>query len=447
VLALLFQDPEPAQAGSDFGGTTQVHPLGAAMLGVFAVLAILIPRRWSALPVILLLCFIPAGQRLVIATIDFTFIRLLMVAVWVRIMVRGEWRPLVWNHLDRAMVLWAATSVVTGYLLGMTLTILINRLGAAVDAMMVYFFFRQLIRSHDDLILLTTQFLLSSFAVAGFFFIESRTSRNMFAIFGGVPAITDIRDGRLRCQGAFAHAILAGCFWGCLIPLYLLRAWSGRGWILTSCGIVAALLIVLFCASSTPIMGLGFGMVAAAAYFARSGLRWFRWLIFLWLCVLHFVLMKQPVWHLLARVDILSGSTGWHRYHLVDKFIARFDEWWLVGTLRTGHWGPGLHDITNQFVAEGVAGGIWRLGLFIWVVWLAFTGVSRSMRLPESGRFYQLATWALGTVMFMHCMNFIAVTYFEQIVVEWQMTLAAIASLTLVPGGAPARQLAQLQPA
>jgi hypothetical protein len=49
--------------------------------------------------------------------------------------------------------------------------------------------------------------------------------------------------------------------------------------------------------------------------------------------------------------------------------------------------------------------------------------------------------------MFMHCMNFIAVTYFEQIVVEWQMTLAAIASLTLVPGGAPARQLAQLQPA
>ena len=44
----------------------------------------------------------------------------------------------------------------------------------------------------------------------------------------------------------------------------------------------------------------------------------------------------------------------------------------------------------------------------------------------------------------MHCMNFIAVTYFEQIVVLWQMTLAAIGSLTLVPGASSVRQLAHL---
>jgi hypothetical protein len=70
--------------------------------------------------------------------------------------------------------------------------------------------------------------------------------------------------------------------------------------------------------------------------------------------------------------------------------------------------------------------------------------VSRSLRLPEAGRFYQLASWALGITLFMHCMNFIAVTYFEQIVVLWQMTLAAIGSLTLVPGASSVRQLAHL---
>ncbi|MFT4514933.1 MAG: hypothetical protein ACI91B_003646 [Planctomycetota bacterium] len=37
------------------------------------------------------------------------------------------------------------------------------------------------------------------------------------------------------------------------------------------------------------------------------------------------------------------------------------------------------------------------------------------MRLPEAGRTYCLCTWALGTVLFMHCMDFIAVSYFEQI--------------------------------
>jgi hypothetical protein len=446
VLASLFQDPAvAAQAGAEVGGTTQVHPIGAAALAALSALALLVPRRWSALPIILLLCFVPAGQRVVIATIDFTFLRLLMCVIWLRLLVRSELRPLVWNHLDRAMVLWAVVSVVTGTALALTLTVLINRLGTAIDAMMVYFYFRMLIRTHEDLVTLALQFTVSSFAVAAFFVIENRTSQNMFAVFGGVPPITDVRDGRLRCQGAFAHAILAGCFWACLIPLYLVRGWMGRGWGLPIGGTLAALAIVALCSSSTPIMALGFGGIGLLAWFARGALRWFRWLIVLWLGVLHFLIMKQPVWHLLARVDIVSGSTGWHRYHLVDKFIERFPEWAPLGTLSTAHWGHGLHDVTNQFVAEGVAGGMLRLLLFVGVIWLAFAGVSRSLRLAAAGRTYHLASWALGTILFMHCMNFVAVSYFEQIVVEWQLTLAAIGSLTLVPGAAPERQLAQLQ--
>jgi hypothetical protein len=443
---MLFQDPDlPAQAGSDFGGTTQVHPLGVAALGLTSLLALVLPRRWSALPVILLLCFVPAGQRIVIATVDFTFIRLLMSVVWLRLILRGEIRPFVWNRLDRVMLLWAGTCVVTGFLLGMTLTILINRLGTAVDSMMVYFFFRLLIRHHDDLIHIATQFMVCSFAVAMFFVIENRTHRNMFGALGGVPQITDVRDGRLRCQGAFAHAILAGCFWSALIPFYLLRGWSGRGWILPSAGILAAFVIVLLCASSTPIMAIGFGLMAAGLWHVRRAMRWIRWLVFAWLCVLHFVVMKQPVWHLLARVDIVSGSTGYHRFHLVDKFIENWHDWGLVGTLHTGKWGHGLHDVTNQFVAEGVNGGVARFLMFVWIVVLAFTGVSRSLRLPATSTYYQLASWALGTAMFMHCANFIAVSYFEQIVVEFLMTLAAISSLTLVPGANPVHQLAGLQ--
>ncbi len=441
---MLFQDPDvPAQAGSTFGGETQIHPVGAAALAFLSVMALLVPRRWAALPVIMLLCFIPAGQRLVVATIDFTFIRVLMMVVWLRFFVRGEVRAFVWNHLDRAMILWGAVSIVTGTLLGMTLTIFVNRLGTAIDAMMVYFFFRILIKNHADLAQIAAQFMVCSFAVVMFFLVENRTQKNMFYIFGGVPEFTDIREGRLRCQGAFAHSILAGCFWACLIPFYLVRGWR-RTWILPTFGIASAIGIVALCSSSTPIMAVLFGIVGAAAFLVKGAMRWYRWLIFLWLCVLHFFLMKMPVWHLLARVDVMSGSTGWHRYHLVDKFIERFDEWWLLGTMRTGHWGPGLHDVTNQFVSEGVSGGVWRLALFVWVVWLGFAGASRSMRLPQASPAYRLASWALGTALFMHCMNFIAVTYFEQIVVEWQMTLAVLSSLTLVPGASPARQLAQM---
>jgi len=80
VLAF-FQDPEIAQAGSDFGGTTMVHPVGLAALSLMVMLGLMVPRRWTCLPVILMLCFIPAGQRIVVASIDFTFMRVLMCAL------------------------------------------------------------------------------------------------------------------------------------------------------------------------------------------------------------------------------------------------------------------------------------------------------------------------------------------------------------------------------
>lgn len=441
-MLALFQDPDiPAQAGADFGNTTQLHPIGLAALAFLALLSMLVPRRFTPLPVILLLCFIPAGQRLVIATIDFTFIRVLMVVLWLRLFLRSDLRPIVWNHLDRFMVVWAVVSVITGTLLGATLTIFVNRLGYAVDAMMVYFFFRLIVRDYRDLTFLATAFILSSFAVVVFFVIENRTSRNMFHVFGGVLEFTEQRGGRLRCQGAFAHSILAGCFWACLMPFYFARGWITKRWLLAGLGGGAALAIVVLCASSTPIMAVFFGVVGAGIWFVKGALRWFRWLVFGWLCVLHFFLMDQPVWHLLARIDFVGGSTGWHRFHLVDKFFDRFHEWWLFGTLHTGHWGPGLHDITNQFVAEGCGGGIWRVTLFALTIFLAFAGISRSLRLPDGGPVYKLVSWCLGVALFMHCMNFIGVSYFEQIVTSYLMLLAAISSLTLVPGARVPRQL------
>lgn len=63
--------------------------------------------------------------------------------------------------------------------------------------------------------------------------------------------------------------------------------------------------------------------------------------------------------------------------------------------------------------------------------------------MPGRPQAEKLIAWALGTVLFMHCMNFIAVSYFEQIVALWYMTLAAIASLTLVPGAKVEQQIAE----
>src|SRR2546427_9109837 len=118
--------------------------------------------------------------------------------------------------------------------------------------------------------------------------------------------------------------------------------------------------------------------------------------------------MKAPVWFLIARVSDIIGGGGWHRVALIDTAIRHFDEWWLMGTSYTAHWlatqlevNPDMVDITNQFISEGVGGGILSMCLFIWLIVKCFkvTGlaVHNEIQFPNPERFM---VWSLGCALF-----------------------------------------------
>jgi hypothetical protein len=432
-MCATIQDPIQQQAGSTVGNVDLIHPLGLGALALLCVLALLLPRRHSTLPLVILLCFVPSGQRLIAFTLDLSFLRILLVAIWIRLLLRGELRPITWNWLDRWLLLWAAAVVVTGTLQQSTAAAFINRAGYALDAWMVYLWIRQHVRSHADTAVIAGQFLACSPFVLALLLLEHTTGRNALHVFGGVPELTDLRDGRLRCQGAFAHPIVAGCFFACLIPLYAIRGMVRGNWVMVTMGCLTAIGIVGLTASSTPAAALVFAAFGAACFWIRHALVYLRWMALLVLVSLHF-LRTQPIWHLLARVDLAGGSTGWHRYHLIDEFLHRVPEWWWLGTPQTGHWGLGLHDVTDQYVAEAVGGGFVRLTLFFAVLVTAFRAIGKTMRAQGAPRWLRSATWALGTALFVHSMNFLAISYFEQIVVLWHLTLGIVGSTTLVPG-------------
>ena len=72
-------------------------------------------------------------------------------------------------------------------------------------------------------------------------------------------------------------------------------------------------------------------------------------------CVLHIV-MKAPVWHLIARITVFDASTGWHRYWVIDQSLRHIGDWWLLGTTSTLSWE--VLDITlrsDKLVAELLA--------------------------------------------------------------------------------------------
>lgn len=426
----------------EWANQTALHPLGLAALVCLGIATLVLPRRLAVWPFIIMACFIAPAQRVVIAELDFSLLRLLVLFGVLRVLTKGEYRGLRWGPMDTVLVAWAVVGTAAYTALHGTLGALIMKCGECYDALGMYFVFRSLMRSWGDLEGAISGFVWVSIPVVIFFAIENATGRNLFAFLGGVPEITLVRDGRMRCQGAFSHPILAGCFWASLVPLIAARWWgdSQRDRALAVLGLITSLMLVWLSASSTPVMGVLFAILGAVMFKLRHRMRAVLWGVTGTLAVLH-VAMSKPVWHLAARLDVVSGSTGWHRYHLIDEAINRIGEWGLIGTKGTGHWGWALADITNNFLLQGVQGGLATMVLFIVFIGLGFGAVGRMWRAARQDRRRVALAWALGISLFVHCMNFMAVAYFGQITMLWYFLLATIASL------APPRRAAATAPA
>jgi hypothetical protein len=426
-------------ADQNYFGTTVVHPVGLTVLIALCVLMLFIPRRWAFLPLLVLACFIAPAQRIMVGGLNWDFPRILVLAGWLRLVVRGEIRKLQSSALDRCVIWFAISGTLVYFALYQTWDSFKYRLGWGYDVVAFYFFLRQVFHRDMDIRRVANSFSLLAVPVAAFFALEFFTHRNVFSVFGGIPELTWIRDGRLRCQGAFAHPIIAGVFWGSLVPVIASGWWSSRvvdraiAWV----GLLGATVIVLTSNSSTSVAALATALVAMLAFPLRSVMRPLRWAAVVTLFALHMV-MKAPVWQLVGRFSAYDSSTGYHRFLVIDGAIRHFNEWWLLGTESTASWEA--EDVTNEYVLVGVEGGLLSLVFFVAIIALAFREVGRAWRRTPGDRAQVWMAWLLGATLFVHCSNFIGVSYFGQARMLWQLGLAMIGSLASC-GPAAAQQV------
>lgn len=418
-------------AGSDlaFSDTTTVHPIGLAVLILCLVYLLFTSKAKVILPILFMVAFIPSAQRVVVFTVDFTFVRILILFALMRIFMRGEQKGFKLNNVDIAIIFWMIWSILAYGILTSSFSGMVSRIGYMNEAFGGYLVGRMLVRDTDDIKRIVNFLGMASIPVAIFFLIERSTGTNMFSVFGGVPEETVIRGGRLRCQGPFLHPIMAGIFWASFLP------WLGVMWLtkkLSTTKLIVfsftTLFIIVNTASSTPVLSVAFVGFGFFLFYFRQLMPLIRVGTAIGLVFLH-LLMERGVFHLISRIDIAGGSTGYHRYILIDEALSRVDEWWLFGTLSVSHWDEGLEDITNQYILEGVRGGLLEMLSFILVIVLLYKGISRSMRLTDNKNDAWLL-WAIGTLMFMHVMNFLAASYFGSLVTTFYLFLGA--SVTLI---------------
>jgi hypothetical protein len=417
---------------------TNLAPMGMLFLAVMGTLTLALPRRLAIVPMLATICYMPLGQQLVVAGLHFSIMRLLIAIGLIRVSVRGEAQWPSGTKIDRLFMWWAVLGTILGSLASPSVSLLVNRLGSFYNALGVYFLASCWVKDTKAFISLLKIFALLVIPIAILMVVEKTTSRNVFAVFGGVPLITVQREGHLRCQAAFRHAILAGTFGATLFPLFVSLWFQEGAKKYALAGAISACTIALASSSSGPLMALLFAATGLAFWRWRDRMRAVRRGTVV-LLILLALIMNAPIWYIFARLSSVTGGTGWHRAWLIDTTIAHFREWVLFGAPYTANWGgpgtildddPDNIDITNQFVLEGVRGGIVKLVLFIMIIVECFRTVGRRTQV-EAARSLAggMLFWGIGVSLFTHCVSFMSVTYFDQMGVLWCCLLAIIARL------------------
>jgi hypothetical protein len=421
-------EPEHLRFG---GGATEtmLHPLVAVWMLIVIVLILTLPRRKAITP-FLLACFtIPVGQVVVLGGLHFTVLRILILAGLARRATVGG--PTSggkfaggFNAVDRAVVTWTASLLIILSLQWMDMQALIHNLGDFVDALGGYLVVRFLIPDRGA-IQRTIKALALVCVFQGACMINEQLSHiNVFGFLGGASLAVTVRDGKIRSEGVMG-CIYAGVFAGALIPL-LLWLWTKGKSPKTACAALAGAIAMVFTSNaSSSLLAFAAGLLGLGFWPLRKRMHLVRWGFALILVALHLV-MKAPVWALIARVDLTGSSSGFHRFMLVDNCIRHFGDWWLLGYKYYNNWGWDMWDLCNQFVAEALTGGLVTLFFYVAMFTRSFGAVGAARKQVEGDRGQEWLFWCLGSSVFAIVVASFGSNYMAQLMMSVFPVLACI---------------------
>jgi hypothetical protein len=452
-----------------FGGGVSQSALNPFVLLVVVIAGILICVRGRRQIISLFLAvgiLIPIDQVLVLGSFHFPMLRFLLLFAMIR-MIRDKATSKSdifsggMTRLDEAVILFQIFTAVNSLLLWSDSGMLVRQAGDLYTVFGIYFLMRYLIRDDGDIDHAVRALAYITLAVAAVMAYEQFTGHNPYALLGGARAsyyaqgLT--RQDRTRAVGGFGHPLLAGTYGAIVAPLFVGLWQKDKKNLKTALvGLAGSTVIVLAAASSTPMLAYAAGLLAVCMWPMRNLMRPIRWGIVLMLVSLHMV-MKAPVWQLIARVDLIGGSSSDHRYQLVNQCILHFKDWWLFGVKDTGAWGWGMWDTANQYVSIADSTGLIPFILFIATIVYGFKYVGKARRAWGGNKNMALYSWSLGAAMFANVVSFMGISYWDQTQVVWYAFLAMITAAYLtVPvestateqtPEAPARLTVPLKPA
>jgi hypothetical protein len=408
--------------------------IGAVFLLINVLMILILPKRWAAMPLLVAACYMPLGQGIQIGPFHFPVLRLIILSGILRVISRNERPANGLNGMDRLFIAWSLWALVSSFFHNDPSSTLVFNLGLIFNVCGIFFLFRTFCENQENVIQFCRITIIVLLVVSVEMIYEQLASHNLFSLFGGIREIPDVRDGRTRAQGPFAHSILAGTVGAVCLP-FTVGLWQ-QFRLLSIAGILACIIIIIASASSGPLMSGIFAIGALFLWPYRHLMKMIKRAAILGYIVAELV-MKAPAYYVLAHIDLTGSSTGWHRARLIESTIEHFNEWWLGGTDITRHWMPtGVSwsedhtDITNHYIQMGVFGGLPLMLLFIATLWSGFSFVGKATNndsgLSGESKFF---SWTLGSSLFAHAATMVSVAYFDQSFIFIYFDLAAVVVL------------------
>lgn len=409
------------------GGDTFLAPFAIAVLLLVVILLFVLKRKYAIIPILSGIVLIPLSQLIVVGGLHLSCMRLLVALAWVRMLPRVLKTGFKLSKVDKALLLYALSGLVTFTLLWGNVSALVNRAGVLYDAAGMYLLLRVCLENEKIIERAVATLAIVCFLLGLVMLAEHFGKTNIFYVLGVVTEPSLVREGHIRAQGPFGHSILAGCFGATEATLFAGMWWQKRARALMALGFLGGSAMAFSSYSSTCFLAWGAGLAALFMWPLRRWMRVFRWGIVLTLLGLNMV-MKAPVWALIGRIDIAGGSSSYHRFELVNQTILHFNEWWLLGEKSTYQWGYDLWDTSNTYVETAVTGGLITLILLITIITICFKSVGTLRKTASDTKSAKL-NWTLGATLMSHLVAFFGVSYYDQTIAGWYLLLAMISAL------------------
>lgn len=425
-----------------FGGgasETLLNPLILVLVLIVGLVILRGQRRSALAAFISAAILIPMDQVLLIFGLHFPMLRVLIFfgmarMLWAKVMSYDQICSGGINKIDLSVLLLGVCTAAAGTILFQQMGAFVFQLGNLYETFGIYFLFRFLIRDKADIRCMVQALAWSAVAVALVMTWEFATGHNPYALLGGARATSygniTVRDDRYRAMGSFGHPILAGTFGAIVMPLFAFLWRDGKRYrAIALLGFVAATVITVTSNSSTPALAYAGGIIALCLWPVRRWMRAVQWSIVITIVGLHLV-MKAPVWHLISRIDVTGGSSGYHRYQLIDQCVRHFDDWWLLGVKSTADWGWDMWDTANQYVGTCEASGLIPFLLFLAIIVYGFRYLGKARRTSPS-KDQRIFLWILSAALFSNVVAFFGISYWDQTQVVWYGLLAAISAAAI----------------